>query len=198
MLQLKNLTLYREGKAICRDLFFDVPKGSCFLIRGKNASGKSSLMSCIIGQLSPTSGQVLLDHHDVHRFEKKERKMFFDHSGIVLQQESLRPFDTVSSVLSSFDKKESADLLASFRLPSSCLVHELSFSQRRILELMASVLKHPKLLFWDEPFLGLDQESQEKWKSILLQQKQEGVTVVIATHSRNLFHFLSPEKILEL
>jgi len=198
MLQLKNLTIYRHGKTLCRDLFLDIGKGACLIIAGKNGSGKSSLLGCLMGQVKPTSGQVLLDHYDVHGFGAREKKMFLQSSGIVLQQESLRPFDSVTSLLSKTDKKECSDLLSMFHIPESALVHQLSFSQRRNLELMLSILKHPKLIIWDEPFIGFDQESQEKWKSVLLQQKSQGITIVIATNQLDAFRFLNPEKVIQL
>jgi ABC-type multidrug transport system ATPase subunit len=198
MLQLKNLTLYRNGKTICRDLFLEIGKGSCLVINGKNGSGKSSIISCLVGQLNPTSGQILLDHHDLHRLNHREKKLFLQSTGIVFQQESLRPFDSVSSLISKYDLKESTDLLSTLGIPQDIMIHELSYSQRRKLELAMAIMKDPKLLVWDEPFMGIDMESQEQVKAILLKKKISGTTLIIGTNFPEGFSFLNPEKILKL
>lgn len=196
MLQLKNLTLYRNGKTICRDLFLEIGKGSCLVVSGKNGSGKSSFISCLTGQLEPTSGQVLLDHHDLHHLSHRDKKVFLESSGIVFQHESLRPFDSVTSLTSRADKKEVSDLLALFGIPQDVMVQQLSYSQRRKLEMILSLLKNPRLLIWDEPFMGLDDVSREQMKALLLSRKSNGATIIVATNNPESFHFLSPEKVL--
>jgi ABC-type multidrug transport system ATPase subunit len=202
MLQFKNITVYRGGTAICRDLFLEIGRGTTLIISGKNSSGKSSLISCITTGIKPTSGQILLDHHDLHQLSSREKKLFLESSGIVLQQDSLLPFDSVSSLLArtQANLKDVSDLLTYFGLSMTQdrLVQELSTSQKKKLELILSLLKNPKLLIWDEPFMSLDEESKEKMKSKLLQLKTSGTTIVIATNNFDTFNFLNPEKIIKL
>jgi len=202
MLQFKNVTIYRNGKSICKDLFLNIGKGTCCIISGKNSSGKSSVLSCLIGELKPTSGQILLDQYDLHRLSSRERKMFLRSTGIVLQHEFLRPFDSVASFFSQIEAtpKDIQDLLHFFQLSldHETLLHELSASEKKKLEIIASFLKRPKLLIWDEPFHHLDKESQEKIKSRLLRERSMGTTIVLASSDADSFQFLNPENVVRL
>lgn len=202
MLQLKNLTIYRRGSTICRDLYLEVGKGSVLIISGKNGSGKSTLAACLSGQLKPQSGQVLLDHYDLHNLSAKEKTIFLESTGIVMQDGSLRPFDTVRSLIEKVNSgpKETQELLYTFEINNldEQLVHELSFSQKKRLELVLSLAKKPKLIIWDDPFLGLDRVGIEKLKNLLAREKSMGTTIVLISNNLDDFIFLNPEKMLNL
>lgn len=200
MLQLHHLTLVRGDKQICDQLSLDIEKGNSCVISGKNATGKSSLVDCLIGRLAPQGGQVLLDGHDVSRLSPKDRKIFLQSTGIVFQEAFLRPHDTVLKILhqgSQVQVEKALQFLGLQEVPDR-FVQDLSWSQRRKLDLVRSLIHSPRMIVWDEPFAGLDRFSIESFFPALLDLKQNGATIIIATLTPSDFSFLNPEKVIVL
>lgn len=200
MLQLHKLTLYRGNKRVCEELSLDIEKGNSCIISGKNGSGKSSLIDCLIGRIRPQSGQVLLDGSDLSNLSMKDRRVFAQSTGVVLQEPLLRPQDTIRKTLHQGSKEEVQRALTFLDLQDFLdhLVQDLSFSQRRKLDLVRSLIHSPRMIIWDEPFLGLDRSTAEHFHSLLLELKQGGATIIISTLKPYDFLFLNPEKIIEL
>lgn len=200
MLQLHHLTLYRGNKRICEQLSLDIEKGNTCIISGKNGSGKSSLIDGLIGRIKPQSGQVLLDGHDVSTLSGRDRKIFVQSTGIVLQEPLLRAHDSVRKTLQHASVEEVQKALSFLGLEHEPeqFVGQLSYSQRRKLDLVRSLVHSPRMIVWDEPFQGLDRESIEAFHVPLRELKQSGATIIVATFHPSDFSFLNPEKIIEL
>jgi len=202
MLQIVNLNLYRNSKKLCSDLSVDVDQGSCLLITGENGSGKSSLIECLIGKLKPFHGQVLMDGHDLHHLDKKDKKTFLESTGIVLQEIALRKYDTVIKSIThqASDENEVEHMLnfLGFEDRAQEVIHNLSYAERRSLDLARSLINHPHLLIWDEPFHSLDFKNKEKFKTAVNDLKKSGATAIIASVNSDDFDFLNPEKIIQL
>ncbi len=158
------------------NLSLKIEKGSCLLITGKNASGKSKLLKALAGLEKPQEGKVLLDGRNIYTLAKDEKKKFLDFTGVALHEASLNPYTRVAHKL----------------------VKEMSAGEKKIADLKRSLQKNPRLMFWDEPFLNLDQASRHFIQEELARLKSQGTTIIISTLSSDDFHFLNPEKILTL
>ena len=202
MLQLQHLTLYRDHQKVCEDLSVNIAKGECLLIEGKTGSGKTTLMECLLGRLKPSHGEVLLDGHDLHLLDRSEQQQFLASTGIVLQDNLLRPHDTLEQSLSQ-DGVTPENLryvlsLLHFEDRAQRPIRQFSHAEQRKIDLARSLAKRPKLILWDEPFLGLDKASKMDFQRELLALKSSGSTLVIASSSPHEFDFLNPEKIMTL
>ena len=202
MLQLKNFTLSRGNRTICKNLNVEIESASIIIIEGKNGSGKSSLIGCLIGKRKPTEGAVLLDDRHVHRLGRREKKLFFESTGLVFQESSLKAFDTIAKTLSQnkVSKEATASMLAflGFEHRSKEMVRNLSYSEQRKLDLGRSLIHQPRLLIWDEPFMGLDYDTRKNFHKALSDLKTSGSTIIICTVNADQFRFLNPEKIIQL
>lgn len=201
MLQLRNLTLITGHKTVCDNLSLDIPKGSTLIIEGQNGSGKTTLVKCLIGECEPSTGQVMLDDHDLHDLGRQEKKLFLDSAGIAMQNPLLQPLDSIGKTVSELDpnKEKIAGILEFLGFhDQKILVKNLSGGEIRRLDLVRSLAKDPSLLIWDEPFLGLDDEYREKFQSLLMKLKSLGSTIIIATQKPKHFEFLNPEKNIRL
>lgn len=173
------------------DISFEVEAGEIFAFLGPNGAGKSTTISMLTTMLRPTGGKLLLNNHDVTKEQAKARKSF----GIVFQdpalEEELTAYENmkVHAVLYGIPKNEQEsrieDLLKLVDLweRKDSLVRTYSGGMRRRLEIARGLMHHPKILFLDEPTLGLDTQTRNLlWDYVKKLSDSEGMTIFFTTH----------------
>jgi len=174
-----------------RDISFEVRAGEIFAFLGPNGAGKSTTISMLTTMLRPTSGQLRLNGHDVAREQDSARKSF----GIVFQdpalEEELTAYENmkVHAVLYAIPKKEQAERIEELMKlvdlwgRRDSYVKTYSGGMRRRLEIARGLLHHPKILFLDEPTLGLDTQTRNLlWDYVKKLRDTEGMTIFFTTH----------------
>jgi ABC-2 type transport system ATP-binding protein len=191
VISARNVKKYfGEIKAV-DDISFEVEAGEIFAFLGPNGAGKSTTISMLTTMLRPTSGKLILNHHDVTKEQDSARKSF----GIVFQdpalEEELTAYENmvVHAVLYGIPKTEQQarikDLLELVDLWSrkDSYVKTYSGGMRRRLEIARGLLHHPKILFLDEPTLGLDTQTRNlMWDYVQKLRDSEGMTIFFTTH----------------
>ena len=191
MIRVQNLTkTYGDFMAV-NDISFAVNKGEIFAFLGPNGAGKTTTIKMLTTLLTPTSGKVELAGIDPTVEQTKARQSF----GIVSQDPSLDAELTayenmeLHGVLYHVPRKVRIEriekLLQLFELwdKRDNYVKEFSGGMRRRLEIARGFLHTPKILFLDEPTLGLDPQSRNQlWAHVKQQNETEGVTVFLTTH----------------
>jgi ABC-2 type transport system ATP-binding protein len=170
---------------------FDVQKGEIFAFLGPNGAGKTTTIKMLTTLLKPTSGQIQLDGLDPTVRQNEARRRF----GIVFQDPSLDGELTayenmdIHAVLYHVPRRVRAEriefLLNTFELwgRRKDLVKTFSGGMKRRLEIARGFLHTPKILFLDEPTLGLDPQSRNQlWTEVKNLNQSEGVTVFLTTH----------------
>ena len=170
---------------------FSVPQGQVFGFLGPNGAGKTTTIKMLTTVLQPTSGTVRVNGFDPARQPLEVRRSF----GIVFQDPSLDEELTayenmdlhgVLYGLSSGQRQEKIPAMLEFvdlldRQKS--YVKEFSGGMKRRLEIARALLHIPKLLFLDEPTIGLDPQTRNHiWSYIKKMSQEEGVTVFFTTH----------------
>jgi len=173
------------------DISFDVKAGEIFAFLGPNGAGKSTTISMLTTMLRPTGGKLMLNNHDVTKEQDKARKSF----GIVFQdpalEEELTAYENmkVHAVLYGIPKDEQEQRIEELlRLVDlwdrrDSYVKTYSGGMRRRLEIARGLLHHPKILFLDEPTLGLDTQTRNLlWVYVEKLSRHEGMTIFFTTH----------------
>src|SRR5246500_2913387 len=174
-----------------RDLSFEVKAGEIFAFLGPNGAGKTTTIKILTTLLRPTSGEVEVDGFNPSVDQSEVRKRF----GIVFQDPSL---DDQLSAYENMDlhgalysvprkarKGRIEQLLNLFQLwdRRSDLVKTFSGGMRRRLEIARCMLHTPKIIFLDEPTLGLDPQTRHQlWSQVRVLNQDEQVTVFLTTH----------------
>ncbi len=170
---------------------FKVYPGEIFAFLGPNGAGKSTTINMLTTMLRPTSGKLTMNGHDVTRERDSARKSF----GIVFQdpavEEELSAFENMElhaslySVPRGEQKRHITELLQLVDLwdRRDSMVKTYSGGMRRRLEIARGLLHHPKILFLDEPTLGLDTQTRNLlWDYVEKLSKSEGMTIFFTTH----------------
>jgi len=191
MIEVRNLTkTFGEVHAV-NDISFDVARGEIFAFLGPNGAGKTTTIKMLTTLLRPTHGTLTLDGLDPAKHQNEVRQRF----GIVFQDPSLDSELTawenlqLHAVLYHVPRAARAPraeaLLKLFELweRRNDAVKQFSGGMKRRLEIARGFLHTPKILFLDEPTLGLDPQSRNQlWTHVKHLNQTEGVTVFLTTH----------------
>ncbi|MBN2518498.1 MAG: ATP-binding cassette domain-containing protein [Candidatus Altiarchaeota archaeon] len=190
-IELKDLSKrYGELKAVdCVSL--SVEQGSVFGLLGPNGAGKTTLISMLVTMRRPTSGTALVNGFGISREADSVRKSI----GIVFQdpslddeltaRENLRIHMSMYGVPKELREKRLEELIRIVGLEDklNVVVKHFSGGMRRRLEIARGLLHHPKVLFLDEPTIGLDPQTRAGiWGYIEKLNKSEKITIVLTTH----------------
>lgn len=191
MIVAENVTKKFKDFTAVDNISFNVKHGEIFAFLGPNGAGKSTTIKMLITMLRPTSGKLVLNGHNVTKNQDGARKSF----GIVFQDpsldEELTAYENMElhAALYGVPRKQRAvrieELMKLVELwdRRKSYVKTYSGGMRRRLEIARGLLHHPKVLFLDEPTLGLDTQTRNLlWDYVQKLSKTEGMTIFFTTH----------------
>ena len=173
------------------NISFSVGRGEIFAFLGPNGAGKTTTIRILTTLLKPTSGQIIINGSNPVTEQNKVRCSF----GIVFQdpslddeltaRENMEFHGVLYGVPKDIRKKRIEELLKFVELwdRKNDLVKNFSGGMKRRLEVARGLIHHPKILFLDEPTLGLDPQTRSHiWNYIKNLNKEEKMTVFFTTH----------------
>lgn len=191
-MEANNLTKVFENRLKAVDaVSFKVYEGEIFGFLGPNGAGKSTTIKMLTTLLKPTSGDAIICGHDLRRNAEDVRWSV----GVVPQEytadedmtgmENIMLFATLYGIPKGTARQRASELLKLVELEEAAgrKVSTYSGGMRRRLELACGLINHPKVLFLDEPTLGLDVQTRTAvWKYIRLLKEEFGMTLFVTTH----------------
>ncbi len=191
IIQVENLVKKYGQLAAVNDISFGVEAGEIFGFLGPNGAGKTTTINILCTLARPTSGKATLNGFDVVRQQNRVRQSI----GLVFQDSSLddrltgmhnlRFHAMVYNVAKSVRDERIEQVLKMVDLwdKRNNFVRTYSGGMKRRLELARGLLHYPKVLFLDEPTLGLDPQTRNYiWDYIMDLRKREGTTIFLTTH----------------
>ncbi len=189
MLDVRNLTFTypSNDRTWCFD--FQVDRGQCIAIDGPSGSGKSTLLSLLAGFLPPADGTITWLGQTVDQLAPWQRPMtsvfqehnLFEHLdvqtniGLGMHPGMKLSHEQRQAIQSGLQRVGLADY--GERMPSA-----LSGGQRQRVALLRALLRNQPVLLLDEPLTGLDEDTRNTLRAMLLEQKNQGITMVLASH----------------
>ncbi|MBU0619189.1 ATP-binding cassette domain-containing protein [Patescibacteria group bacterium] len=191
IITVKNLTKNFNGFTAVKAIDFKVKKGEIFAFLGPNGAGKTTTIKMLTTLLRPTSGKMRINGFDPLSEKNQVRQSF----GIVFQDQSL------DDELTAWENMDFHGVL--YKLPKEIrhqrikgllqivelwerradLVKTFSGGMKRRLEIARGLLHHPRILFLDEPTLGLDPQTRNKiWNYIQRLNQKKQTTIFFTTH----------------
>ncbi|AJC72187.1 ABC transporter ATP-binding protein [Thermococcus guaymasensis DSM 11113] len=194
MLCLRNVEYSQNGRRILRSINMAFREGMSYSILGPNGAGKSTIARILMGELKPTSGQVLLDGEDVTGLSVTERAK----RGISMAWQEPARYEgiTVRNYLTlggklKIGEDEIREVLELVGLPYERYAHRfvdksLSGGERKRVELASLLLLKPRYAILDEPDSGLDITAGKLIEVILDSFRKCGTTVILITHHEGI------------
>lgn len=173
------------------DISFAVEEGELFGFLGPNGAGKTTAISILCTLMRATSGSASVNGFDVVRQQSKVREsigLVFQDPSLDIQltaMENLKFHALIYNVPASVRQQRMDQMLKVVELwdRRNDIVKTFSGGMKRRLELARGLLHHPRVLFLDEPTLGLDPQTRNRlWEFILELRRTAGITIFLTTH----------------
>ena len=190
-IKVKDLTKKFGDFSAVHKISFDVEEGKIFAFLGPNGAGKTTTIKMHTTLLHPTSGEAWVNNFNIAEEREAVRRSF----GIVFQDQSLDEDLSARENMEfharlyggkkSENKNRIEELLKFVDLSDrrDDLVKNFSGGMKRRLEIARSLIHTPRIIFLDEPTLGLDPQTRNHiWSYVLDLCKREGITVFLTTH----------------
>lgn len=187
MIEVNDLSLTLQKTEILKDITVRFEKGKIHGLIGRNGSGKTMLMKCILGFVRPTSGSVTVGGKRIGKDCD-----FPESVGIIIETPGFIPYYSGYrnlKLLADLNHKIGAEQIrqtmkqVGLDPDSKRHVRKYSLGMRQRLGLAQAIMEDPELLVLDEPMNGLDKEGVEDMRNYLLALKEQGKTILIASHS---------------
>ncbi|MGS1017839.1 ABC transporter ATP-binding protein [Allosphingosinicella humi] len=179
---------YASGQEALKDVSLDIARGEIFALLGPNGAGKTTLIGIVCGIVTPTSGAVHVDGHDIIADYRTTRSKI----GLVPQELSTDAFeavwDTVSFSRGLFGKAPNPAFIESLLRDLSLWdkrrsrIKELSGGMKRRVMIAKALAHEPEILFLDEPTAGVDVELRRDMWNMVRGLRERGVTIILTTH----------------
>ncbi|MBM4142387.1 MAG: ABC transporter ATP-binding protein [Lentisphaerae bacterium] len=194
MIEIRGLNKRFGRTHAVRDLDLSVPRGELFCLLGPNGAGKTTTMKILVGLLRPTSGCALIGGHDIQREPEAVKRLIGYIPDMPYLYDRLTPGEFFEFIGDLYDlprdevRRAMRETFALFGLLDyrSALIKELSHGMKQRLIYACTFLHDPRVLFIDEPLVGLDPHTIRLIKDMLLRKARDGVTIMLTTHILSL------------
>ena len=184
---VKNLELTIKKAEILKSVNISFEKGKIHGLIGRNGSGKTMLMKCICGFIRPTGGEIIVNDKRVG-----SDCDFPENIGIIIETPGFIPYYSgyknlkiLADLNKKIDCKTVKQTIKQVGLDPDSKLHvkKYSLGMRQRLGVAQAIMENPDILILDEPMNGLDKDGVADMRKYLLALKEQGKTILIASHS---------------
>jgi len=187
IIQIDHVNKQFKEVKVLKDITVDFEAGEIHGLIGRNGSGKTVLMKCICGFMQPTAGSIFVDGMQVGKDVDIPQNL-----GVIIEAPGFLPgysgFKNLKFLADIQKKADAAKIKAVMQRvgldpESKKHVSKYSLGMRQRLGIAQAIMEDPDILILDEPMNGLDNHGVEDIRNLLLNLKEEGKTILIASHS---------------
>lgn len=188
MIEVKNISKTLKGNQVLKDISYTFDSGKIYGIYGYNGCGKTMFLRSIAGLLVLDKGQVIIDGKELHKDVS-----FPDSTGIVIEHMELLPnytafenLEILSKIRRIASKNDIKAALENVGLKpdSRQKVKKFSLGMKQRLNIAQAIFEGQKILLLDEPTNAIDEKGIELIYNLLRSLKEQGATIIIASHHK--------------
>ncbi len=193
LLETKGLTKSYDGRQVVRGVDITVKRGEIVGLLGPNGAGKTTTFYMIVGIVSPNSGTIVFDNHQITGLPIHERARFG--IGYLSQEASifrkLTVEENINAILETLPlsrperKRRLVSLLEELNIShlAKNKAYTLSGGERRRLEITRALVTNPSFILLDEPFSGIDPIVVNEAQEIIKELKSKGLGILLTDHN---------------
>lgn len=186
MIKIENVTKKFKENTVLNNVSINFEKGKIHGLIGRNGSGKTVLMKCICGFIPVTSGSITVRNKVISKKNVPENiGLIIETPGFLPNYSGYRNLKFLADISGKANKNAIIRSIESVGLDPHSKKHvgKYSLGMRQRLGLAQAIMEDPDLLILDEPMNGLDKDGVKDMRDYLLKLKEQGKTMLIASHS---------------
>ncbi len=187
MLKVSGVTKYYDDFKAVDNLSFEVKKGEIFGLLGVNGAGKTTTFRMIMNLISPSEGKITFNGKKID-YDVTDKIGFLTEERSLLTKLTVKEQMLFYGALKSLDEqtilKRLDKLLERFEIKEykDRKINTLSKGNQQKVQFISAIINEPELLILDEPFSGLDPINIELFKSVILELKDKGTSIIFSSH----------------
>lgn len=201
MLEVKNIDKYYGDFKAVDNLSFKVDKGEIFGLLGVNGAGKTTTFRMIMNLIKPSSGTITFNGRKID-YDVTDKIGFLTEERSLLTKLTVKEQILFYGALKSLDNetilKRLDKLLERFEITDykDRKINTLSKGNQQKVQFISAIINEPKLLILDEPFSGLDPINIELFKSVILELKEKGTSIIFSSHRMDHVEFFCEKLVI--
>lgn len=196
-IEINNIAKSFKDITVLENVNLTLEEGKIYGFIGPNGSGKSVLLKIICGFYEPTSGEVLFDKINYHKNNSfpPETRALIEKPSFIPELTGKENLELLASIQNIIGQKEIEIILDKVGLTKHAnkQYHKYSLGMKQKLGIAQVLMENPKVLILDEPFSGLDEESTNNIRKLILEEKKKNKIIIIATHIKEDIKILCDE-----
>lgn len=210
MIHLQNVSkVYSNGAVGLNNVSLSIEKGEFVFITGNSGSGKSTFLKLLLKEIEPDHGKIIINNKEITKLKRKQVPYLRRDLGIVFQDFRLLPNKTVYENVafamqivgaSSREIRKNVPMvlgLVGLARKARCYPHELSGGEQQRTALARAIVNNNPILIADEPTGNLDPATSWEIMNCLQDINKRGVTIIMATHEREIVNALK-KRVIEI
>ena len=189
MLKIERLTkIYQKNKKAVDNITLEIKDGEIFGFIGHNGAGKTTTLKCCVGILNFEEGEITLDGLSIKKDPvdfKKQIAYIPDNPDLYEQLTGIQYLNFISDIYEINGRNEMIEKYSDIFGIKDVLgnmISSYSHGMKQKLALTSAIIRKPKLLILDEPFVGLDPKASFQVKEIMKEMCKEGTSIFFSTH----------------
>lgn len=186
MIEVQNLSFARGNHLILKNVNLQVRAGEVMILRGPNGHGKTTLLSNITKMIEPLEGTIFYQGEEVDDYIASKTFLFIGENSFAFDQltldQNIDYWLAIHNVKFSKSIREQSIQFLFQGVNLKKKYYQLSFGQKKKLQLLLLMLVNKPVWILDDPFNGLDVDSINKITTLIIKKKQNNGIVIMATH----------------
>ncbi|MBP1546276.1 MAG: ATP-binding cassette domain-containing protein [Oscillospiraceae bacterium] len=186
-IHIKNVTKQFKDTTVLKNINVDFSKSHIHGLIGRNGSGKTMLMKCICGLVPVTSGEIVVNNKRIGKDVQIPENIgaIIETPGFMPNYSAVQNLMFLAQINNIIKKEDVCHAISSVGLDPKDKRHvgKYSLGMRQRLGLAQAIMEKPSILILDEPMNGLDKQGVADMREMLLDLKEQGKTILLASHS---------------
>lgn len=197
MIEITNLCKSFKDTKVLNDITIKIKKGNIIGIIGRNGSGKTVLFKCICGLISPTKGTVKINNKILGKDIDIPNNIgaIIETPGFLPNYSGFKNLKFLAMIKNQISNEHIKDTIKLVGLNPDSKKHvgKYSLGMRQRLGIAQAIMENPDILILDEPMNGLDNEGVKDMRKLFLSLKEQGKTILLASHNKEDIEVLCDE-----
>lgn len=196
-IQVEQLSKNIQGHTVLSNINLNLEQGKIYGFRGKNGSGKTMLFRAITGLIRPTEGKVIIDGLEIGKdiTFPKNLGLLIENPGFIPEYSGFKNLELLALIKNEISKEQIKNTLNQVGLDPNDKrkFKKYSLGMKQRLGIAQAIMEDPDLVILDEPTNALDEDGVKLINSMLIDIKNKGKTLLIASHDRESLNQVSDE-----